>query len=230
MSVHPQPRTLVRSSRRGLARCLQRAQLRRYLASTSMPKLHLGAGHNHLDGWLNTDRDVDSGTVMLDVAQSFPLPSGAFHCVFSEHLIEHLPYATGVAMLRECRRVLAPGGWIRMATPDLGAIVSVLDGSGGQLGERYAAWLADSYFPDAPGSAATFAVNQVMRGWGHRFVYDEATLRATLEAVGFTDVQRCSFRDSANPALVGLEDHGVADGNAEMTRFETMSLEARLPA
>ncbi|WP_158546637.1 class I SAM-dependent methyltransferase [Halopolyspora algeriensis] len=227
--MNPQVRTFARASRRGLARLRRRAQLRDYLASTSTPKLHLGAGHNHLDGWLNTDSDVDSGAVLLDVSRTFPLPSGAFHYVFSEHLIEHLPYATGVAMLRECRRVLAPGGWIRTATPDLSAIVSVLDGAGGQLGERYATWLADSYFPDTPGSPATFAVNQVMRGWGHRFVYDEATLRATLEAVGFTDVRRCSFRDSTDPALAGLEDHGVADGNEEFTRFETMSLEARLP-
>lgn len=229
MSVNPQVRTLAKSSRRGLARRRRRSQLRRYLASASVPRLHLGAGHNHLDGWLNTDSDVDSGTVLLDVTQPFPLPSGAFQCVFSEHLIEHLPYSTGVAMLRECRRVLAPGGWIRMATPDLDALVSLVDGTAGQLGERYAGWLAGSYFPDAPGSAATFAVNQVMRGWGHRFVYDEATLRATLESVGFTDVQRCSFRASANPALAGLEDHGVADGNEELTRFETMSLEARRP-
>lgn len=227
--MKPQSWALVRSSRRSLARRFQPSQLRDYLASTSAPKLHLGAGHNRLDGWLNTDRDVDSGAVMLDVAHPFPLPSGTFRCVFSEHLIEHLPYATGVAMLRECRRVLAPGGSVRVATPDLDALASLLDGSGGRLGERYASWLADSYFPAAPGSAAAFAVNQVMRGWGHRFVYDEVTLRATLEDVGFVDVERHAFRRSANPELVGLEDHGVSEGNEELTRFETMSLEARCP-
>ncbi|MBA8826476.1 putative SAM-dependent methyltransferase [Saccharopolyspora lacisalsi] len=223
------PRSWTKAPRRGVARGFRRSRVRAYFVSTSTPKLHLGAGHNHLDGWLNTDRDVDSGAVLLDVSRPFPLPSEAFHSVFSEHLVEHLPYATGVAMLRECRRVLAPGGRIRTATPDLHALVSLVDGTGGQVGRRYASWLADSYFPDADGEAATFALNQVMRGWGHRFVYDEATLRATLEQVGFTDVRRCSPRDSAHPDLAGLEDHGVADGNAELARFETMSLEARRP-
>lgn len=229
MSAKQPARTLTRAVRRGAAKRRRPSQIRRYLASTTAPRLHLGAGHNHLDGWLNIDRDVDAGSVALDVCQPFPLPSGIFRSVFSEHLIEHLPYAAGAAMLRECRRVLAPGGRLRVATPDLAAIVSLLDGEGGPLGERYAAWLCGSYFPDAPGPAATFVVNQVMRGWGHRFLYDEAALRVTLGEVGFVDVERRGFRDSADPALAGLEDHGVGDGNEEFTRFETMILEARRP-
>ncbi len=222
-------RTTVRATRRGFARHRRRSQLHEYLDSTREPTLHLGAGHNHLDGWLDTDRDVDAGTAMLDVTRPFPLPSSTFRCVFSEHLIEHLTHATGVAMLEECRRVLGPDGWIRLSTPDLSALTSLVDDTAGPLGRRYATWLARSCYPGAAGSAATFAVNQAMRGWGHRFVYDEPTPRATLEAIGFTDVHRRSFRDSPHPALAGLEDHGVADGNEDLTRFETMSVETRRP-
>lgn len=217
---------MARSGRRVVARGRQRSLIRRYLATTSVPKLHLGSGHNHLAGWLNTDRDVDAHHVFLDAARPFPLPDGAVDYVFAEHLIEHLPYADAVGMLHECHRVLTAGGRIRLATPDLGTLVSLLRDGRGDVGRRYAGWLCESYFPDAHGPAATFAVNQVLRGWGHRFVHDEATLRATLEGTGFVDVERHGFGDSATPELKGLERHGVDDGNEGFSRFETMVLEA----
>lgn len=221
---------VVRSLRRAAARKRRRRQIRAYLSRTDAPALHLGAGHNHLPGWLNTDRDVDAGTVQLDATKPFPLPERTFHRAFSEHLVEHLPRAAAAAMLRECHRVLVPGGTLRTATPDLAALMSLVDGSGGETGRRYARWLAESYFAGEPGSAAAFAINQVMRGWGHRFLYDEQALRAVLADAGFTEVRRQPLRDSPDPALRGLEDHGIPEGNEEMTRFETMCLEARKPA
>lgn len=219
-------RNAARSSRRLLARGRQRRHIRRYLTTAPVPKLHLGAGHNRLTGWLNTDRDVNAELVFLDATGPFPLPSGAVDYVFAEHLIEHVPYSDALRMLHESYRVLSPGGRIRLATPDLDALVSLLGDGQGKLGARYATWLCESYFPDAQGPSATFAVNQAFRGWGHRFVYDEATLTATLEAAGFADVERHPFGASATPELKGLEQHGVADGNEELSRFETMVLEA----
>lgn len=69
-----------------------------------------------------------------------------------------------------------------------------------------------------------------MRGWGHQFIYDFATLRATLEAVGFCDVVGCAVHDSPEPGLARLEGHGFDDGNEHFTRFETLVVEARQPA
>lgn len=226
MLTRQHARDAARSSRRLLARGRRRRQIRRYLTTTPVPKLHLGTGHNRLAGWLNTDRDVDAEVVLLDATRPFPLPDGTVDYVFAEHLVEHLPYSDALRMLQESYRVLTPGGRVRLATPDLDSLVSLLRGDHGEVGARYATWLCESYFPEAHGPPATFAVNQVLRGWGHRFVYDEATLRATLEAVGFTDVERHPFGDSADPGLKGLERHGVDDGNEQLSRFETMVLEA----
>lgn len=208
----------------------QQQAVRSYLRTAPAPKLHLGAGHHRLDGWLDTDRDPSSGAVYLDVTRSFPFGPGTFTHVFAEHLVEHLPYEEATAMLRRCHRVLRHGGRIRLATPDLVVIMRLhpdLDADGGgQIGRRYATWLADSYFRDRHGPAAVYAINKVVRGWGHAFLYDEVTLAAVLEAVGFTDVRRCTFGESADPHLRGLEGHGVQDGNAELSAFETMALEA----
>lgn len=218
-----------RAVRRVRSARAQPRQLDAYLRGTAEPKLHLGAGHHLLDGWLNTDRDPSSEAVHLDAAAPLPVEGATFAYVFSEHLIEHLPYADGLAMLSECHRVLRPGGRIRTATPDLATIVGLLDGAEDGIAERYATWLAESYFPDRHGPPAAFAVNQALRGWGHAFLYDEPTLRATLEGAGFVDVRRHEFGHSDDPALAGLEDHGVPDGNGDLSAFETMALEATRP-
>src|SRR5687768_18017028 len=38
--------------------------------------------------------------------------------VFAEHFLEHLPVDAALSFLLEAHRVLAPGGWIRLSTPN----------------------------------------------------------------------------------------------------------------
>ena len=53
--------------------------------------------------------------VYMDATEPFPLPSQSFDAVHCEHVIEHVAYEAGMTMLRECRRVLRPGGVLRIA-------------------------------------------------------------------------------------------------------------------
>ena len=93
--------------------------IREYFETHSIRKLQLGAGGHSVDGWLNTDIEPKAKEVYLDATSDYPFPSGSFHYVFAEHLIEHLPWEGGLKMLKECHRVLAPGGKIRIVTPNL---------------------------------------------------------------------------------------------------------------
>lgn len=74
-----------------------------------------------------------------------------------------------------------------------------------------------------------YAINQVFRGWGHRFLYDRKTLGALLEKVGFTAVRPRPFGQSDDMNLIGVEGHGLEAGNRQMSEFETMILEATRP-
>src|SRR5438477_50522 len=79
-----------------------------------------GAGFNSLPGWLNTDLEPKSASVIyLDAAKPLPFAYSTFDYIFSEHVIEHIPYPQGLSMLKECFRVIKPGGTIRIATPNL---------------------------------------------------------------------------------------------------------------
>jgi predicted SAM-dependent methyltransferase len=198
-----------------------------YLAEADTPALNLGCGPNLLDGWLNTDRDPRPGAFYLDATHPFGLPDDSVRYVFSEHMIEHLPVATATDMLRECRRVLQPGGTLRIATPDLERICALVGADRSPVADDYVRWSIRTFLPGAPDHLPAFAVNQLFRAWGHRFLYDFASLEWVLREAGFEEVRRCEYGDSDDPFLRGLEQHGGSDEDRARVAFETMVVQAR---
>ncbi len=200
----------------------RRKRIARYLREHEVRKLQLGAAENIRPGWLNTDLH-DYGRagelVYLDASEPFPLPDASFDFVFSEHMLEHLSYADGLQCLHECRRVLRPGGRIRVATPSLERLVRLFDPELTDLQRRYVRWAIDSFVPDAGAPLPGFVVNNFMHAWGHRFVYDRDTLRHALEAAGFVDVEEGRVGE--------LERH--LQNEPEFNEYETIVLEARRP-
>src|SRR5262245_43358548 len=110
---------MIRSRLRALRARLLAARARRELASAR--RLHLGCGPNLLTGWANVDLRSAAGVVELDLAHALPVADDSVELIYSEHFIEHLDRGDGERLLRECRRVLKPGGRIRISTPDLQA-------------------------------------------------------------------------------------------------------------
>lgn len=180
-------------------------------------RLHLGCGIESLGhgakllaGWTNVDIEGDGvRTFAWDLTDPFPLPDGSIDFVYSEHFIEHLTLADGAALLAECRRVLGPGGVVRLSTPDLRV-----------LAERYLAgdvreWHDLGWEPATPCDL----LNEGLRSWGHCYVYDEPKLLAALRAAGFADAARRPWGRSDHGPLTGLEtrpDHGdlIVEGRA----------------
>jgi predicted SAM-dependent methyltransferase len=85
--------------------------------------LNFGCGGAFHPGWVNLDAcPASPGVVAHDLRQGFPYPSESFQGVYGSHVLEHLDPETGARLLRECHRVLGPGGIIRIVVPDLEAI------------------------------------------------------------------------------------------------------------
>jgi predicted SAM-dependent methyltransferase len=178
-----------------------------YLNAPGLKKLHLGCGGNVLPGWLNTDLEpVVPGVLPLDLTQTFPFPDGTFDYVFSEHVIEHLSYAHGQLMLRQCHRVLKPGGRLRVSTPDLAFLVGLYSPEKSELQRRYIKWATKQFIPGAPYAEDTFVINNFVRDWGHTFIYDEKVLRDSLRNAAFQSIERCELKESPDPNLRGLEN------------------------
>ena len=202
-------------------------KIKRYLSSASAPKLQIGSGHNLLSGWLNTTLyPLEPGTVFLDACRPFPIPADTLQYVFSEHVIEHLEFDEASSMLRECFRTLKGGGRIRLATPDLAQIIALYAQPEGPAQQHYINWIMDTFRPQVGEFSPAHAINQSFHGWRHKFIYDEATLRQTLAAVGFSEIQRLEPGISDDDKLRGIEQHGSYVGSEQAMRYETMVFEA----
>jgi predicted SAM-dependent methyltransferase len=82
--------------------------------------LNLGCGFCHHPAFTNIDFVSSAPTVIAcDLRKGIPFPAGSFDLVYHSHVLEHFDLPGARSLLRECHRVLAPGGMIRVSVPDL---------------------------------------------------------------------------------------------------------------
>jgi len=178
-----------------------------YLAKPSLRKLHLGCSNQILPGWFNADIfPVYDGAYYMDATEPFPFPGASFDLIFSEHMIEHIEYLQGLHMLKECFRVMKPGGTIRIATPDLEFIAGLYSPDSSLRQEQYKRSVIECWRKDYGSSEVGVVVNNIFN-FGHQFIYDRCTLSELLERAGFKDPQVLQPAESAIPEFSGIAVH-----------------------
>jgi predicted SAM-dependent methyltransferase len=186
---------------------VDRSIIENYISTHEVRKLHIGCGENIVDGWLNSDYYVGSARILhLDAAGCFPFDNHMFDYIFSEHMIEHISYSNGFAMLSECHRVLRKNGQIRVSTPDLRFLLDLYQDKKSELQYEYIKWATDNFIGGTPYYDDTFVINNFVRDWEHLFIYDEKTLRLSMERAGFSNIVRCELNKSKDDALRSLEN------------------------
>lgn len=199
-----------------------------YLAKSTQPRLHIGCGDNELSGWLNTDLNPKRNQLYLDAAQPFPLPDNAFEHIYSEHVIEHLTLPEGRVMLGECLRVLRPNGVLRIVTPDLLKLTSLLATPLTPLQREYVEYSIKQYGIAGSPARGVHVLNHFVRTWGHRFIYDAETLVDQFRDAGFDGIVVCGFNESAHAALHNLAHVGRMPPG--LLNYESLTVEGRKPA
>ncbi len=207
---------LRRMARRRFGRDRDARIVADYLRGDGERKLQIGCGPRILDGWLNADFYPKTADVLhLDATAPLPFDDATFDFVFTEHMIEHVPFRQARDLVDECGRVLKPGGVARISTPDLESLVALYrpDEPPATPRSPIEQEFVDHFLRhevkerrEAPWPLDTFLINMFFRAWGHEFVYDFKTLRRMLEEAGCVDVVRCEVHESAHPALRGLEN------------------------
>ncbi len=164
----------------------------RTTAGVSTPRrLNWGCGPVTPAGWVNSDRKSGPGIdVSCDIRDGLPLPDASFDYVVSIHALQDLPYLDVLPVLRELRRVLKPGGVLRLALPDLDRAVQAY-----VRGDRAYFLVPDEEVRSLGGK---LAVQMLWYGsLRSMFTYDFVV--ELLGKAGFAAVTRCRYRETASP-------------------------------
>ncbi|HZK61809.1 MAG TPA: methyltransferase domain-containing protein [Anaerovoracaceae bacterium] len=204
----------------------QKRITQQYLESNVVLKLQIGSGCNVLPDWLNTDRDTSLGAdvVYMNATKPLPFESNLFSYVYSEHFIEHIEYTQLFLLLQECYRVLKPNGKIRLATPDIEFLIALHSKDKTDTQKQFIEWSVNN-FVATKDYFDTVVINNYMRAWGHKFIYDFLTLKILLERAGFTNIVKCNINESNDVNLCNIESHGKEIGE-EFNRLESLVVEA----
>ncbi len=90
-----------------------------------MKYLNLGCGSHYSISkeWVNVDFVSNSAHVLAhNLLEGIPFGDNQFDLVYHSHVLEHFSKEDGVLLIKECFRVLKPGGVLRIAIPNLEVI------------------------------------------------------------------------------------------------------------
>lgn len=162
-------------------------------------RLNVGCGRFPLAGWINLDiQELPTVDRVVDVRAGLPFRDAA--AVYAEHFLEHLTFGEALDFLAAAHAALAPGGKLRLSTPNLEWVWATHD----------PAWPEE-----AEARRRTFVANRAFYGWQHRFIWTRPLLAEAMAASGFDQVAFHRYGESDDPALSGLEQHDVYPDSPE---------------
>src|SRR5215469_10745825 len=160
------------------------------LAPATKHRLNLACGPNRKEGWINIDL-IDTADLKLDLRERLPFSDESVEVIYNEHFFEHLNYPSEVqSFLRECYRVLVPGGSFSVSVPDAEPLLIAYTNHDEQLFKfvRQMRWHPD--WCDTPMHHVNYMFRQ---GEEHKYAYDCETLALILRRAGFEEVSRRDF-------------------------------------
>ena len=203
-------------------------------------RLNLGSGYHPKPGWVNVDLLAPTADLCLDLRERLPFADQTAELIYCEHFFEHLSYpnlddaqareveppgheSEALLFLRECQRVLAPGGTLHLVVPDVeGIIQEYVDRL--RIPFPHDRWWGPKWC-DTP----LHCINYVFRqGTEHKYAYDDETLQLVLRRAGFVHVRRREFDPSMDAdnhrigslCVVAQKSQEVAAGGRGQARDE----------
>lgn len=218
------------------------------MSGAEIERLHLGCGLTTPAGWLNVDgswqvvlarkpwlKELLVGVglfprqqaeipwsrevVRLDLTKRLPFSDQRFKTIYCSHTLEHLYFKDALELLKECKRILKPGGVCRFVVPDLASIVerytrSTQQGDPG-AGTRL---MEELMVHDKTRKKGPMGVYYRLTAFHqHKWMYDALSLQQLFEDAGFVDVasKGCfesrieGIREIEHPGRI-LEGQGIA--------------------
>jgi SAM-dependent methyltransferase len=156
---------------------------------TEICRLHWGCGDITPSDWINSDIEEGPGIdVSANILEGLPLDDDSIDYISSQHVLPALNVWEQLDALSELRRVLKPGGVLRLSLPDLDLAIAAYQ-SGRQ--EDLLIW-------DWETISGNFITQIVWHGYTNTpFTYEFA--EELLDKAGFSDIRRVAYRQTVSP-------------------------------
>ena len=166
-----------------------------------MLKVNCGSGDHKLAGWVNVDADAASAPdVLHDLAQGLPFADASVDFLHSEDFLSCLPDIAAVrTFLRAARRVLKPGGTMRLLVPSLERLIEQYQRAPEALVAHWNRAVGLPLVPETAGMLVNLALKL-----NPGYFFDRPTLAALLEEAGFA-WREVGYNESPHAELRGLD-------------------------
>lgn len=162
-----------------------------------MRRLNWGCGAMTPVGWINSDICVGPGIdVVADIRQGLPLEDDFFDYIVSIHALPEIPYCDMDQTLRELRRILKPGGVLRLSLPDMDLAI-----------DAYKSNDIDYFLigDDVIQSLAGKMMIQLTWFGRSRSMFTWDFIREMLARNQYSEIVRCDYQKSTS-TLMGITD------------------------
>jgi predicted O-methyltransferase YrrM len=153
-------------------------------------RLNWGCGERGAPGWINSDIKRGPGVdITVDIRHGLPIDDDSLDYAVSIHALPMLSLPDLVGVLCELRRVLKPGGTLRLGLPDLERGVAAW-----QRGDR-------GYFlvPDSDAETLSGKLITQLLWYGYTVtLFTKEFIEELLRKAGFDRVHHCSYRQSGS--------------------------------
>jgi predicted SAM-dependent methyltransferase len=144
-------------------------------------QLNLGSGNRpKIPGFTHIDYQTGENVDLVGDIGNLPMyQDNSVSLIYASHSFEYFHLDEAPHVLKEWRRVLKPGGILRLSVPDFTRLIEVYKKSGDIrkiLGPLYGRW----------------AINDIYEVY-HRTVYDYSLLTELLKEAGFTNIHKYSW-------------------------------------
>lgn len=179
-------------------------------------------------------KEVGGDVINHNVVNGLPFEDSSVQCIFSSHFIEHLTFEEAINFLKECHRVLRPGGILRIVCPDIMIWINkIYKGTDTNFFKTYKDSLDVPYWENYiypikdKIKTNTQVLNSMIYNWGHKWMWDFQSLKTELESIGFDSIQQMEHLKTNYHKIEELETRLSSD-IIEARNLESLFVECKV--
>jgi predicted SAM-dependent methyltransferase len=175
-------------------------------------KLHLGCGPRYIPGFFHVDIHPAPHVDLVCRVECLPFADSSISLIYASHLLEHFGRHEYRLVLLEWKRVLEPGGILRLAVPDFATCAALY----------YEHGLEDGL----SGLIGLISGGQRDPNDFHKMIFDENYLRRDLLAMGFREVHRWDWHNTEHHSVDDYSQAYLPHMHKDDGRLVSLNLEA----